>query len=117
MSFTEHIFKTLFNDPNFLGEALLSYCFVGDGRGCYSNFEVNPSFKKGKHLREEFAVDFLGEEFEDEDLDSIHVYTNIKEDITLAWHWYGDGHLIFVFGNIQVENTDVKKDYTWKFIK
>jgi len=116
MSFTEHVFKTLFNEPNFLGESLLKYCFVGEGRGCYSNFKVNPSFKERKELREEFAGDFLGEVFEDEELDSIHVFRNSKEDITLAWHWDGDGHLIFIFGKIQIENTDIKKEYTWEFI-
>lgn len=113
----------VFEDPNFLGEVLLRHSFVGEGRGCYSDFELNPDFRESDRIRGEFSDRFFGlpdiytvEEYQEE-VERISAYINPEIDLSICWSWAnGDGHLIFKIGDVVLENTDIKKDYTWKFI-
>jgi len=121
---------------NDFGEALRSHCFVGRGSdtGCYSTFQVHPSFKQikeGKIFEE--AKKYLYEyieptvyHFKLEEKDCYLEYESEGEivkskicephEIVIGWTWDGDGCLYFRFNNRKVINTDCKKDYEWKWI-
>ena len=116
------IFEQALEDPNVLGEALLKYSFVGEGRGCYNNFELRPSFRLFSSGKNGFADHFLGEgdlydtyEYSQE-IDRISSYLDAEIELAVAWLWDGDGHLIFQLGEVMLENTDIKKSNNWRFI-
>jgi hypothetical protein len=117
------ILNRVLEHPNTLGEVLLEYVFPGEGRGCYSNFNVRESFKEYSDGKEFFAKLILGyhsdlfsEEEIEQDKARISCYREAESDIEVAWLWDGDGRLIFKLGKILIENTDIKKSYTWDFI-
>lgn len=117
------IFNQIKEDPNALGEALLKYSFVGEGRGCYSNFILRSSFRKYSEGVDIFADHLIGyfppELWDAEyyaDKDNIQSYIDPEMDLAVLWFWDGDGHLIFKLGDIIIENTDIKKSYYWKFL-
>lgn len=119
--FRHAMVSQLMQNPNFLGELLLEYSFVGEGRGCYSNFELRQTFEPCSWGVEQVKDDLLGfgyaeEDGEDEDVAKIKCFYDSKIDLMVAWFWSGDGHLIFKFDGTTLENTDIKKDYTWKFL-
>jgi len=125
-------------DANDFGEALRSYCFIGncEQTGCYSTFDLIPQLKEvksGKIYNEAKRV--INPE------NTLHVYhfkliekdcwiaCNDPKDkpqrmkfcepyeIVCAWEWDGDGTLYFRFSNRKVINTDCKKDYEWTWLK
>ena len=106
-----------------MGEILLKHCFVGEGRGCYSNFDLHPKFRLWSEGKDKFSEHFIGhpdiyspEEFAEE-VEKINAYIDPVLDLAVAWDWSnGGGHLIFKFGNEILENTDIKKSYGWRFI-
>ena len=118
------ILNRVLEHPNTLGEVLLEYVFPGDGRGCYSNFNVRESFKEYSEGKEFFANLMLGDYPADlfsveeikQDKEKISCYREEESDIEVAWFWDGDGHLIFKLGDTLLENTDIKKSYKWDFI-
>ena len=77
-----------FEDADTLGEALLKYSFVGEGRGCYSDFELRPSLRLWEAGKDMFADNLLGfwpEELEDqesrEEKESISSYLDPELDL------------------------------------
>jgi len=116
------IYDLAVKDPNVLGEALLDYTFVGDGRGCYSNFDLRPSFRRYTAGKDMFCEEFLGcsdypDGYCEEDIENIKSYIDPEIDLTVIYHWDGDGHLIFKLGDIVIENDDIKKSHNWRFLK
>jgi hypothetical protein len=119
---SEIILDRVFEDANMLGEILLDYSFVGEGRGCYSNFELRDCFREYSSGRDQFADRFIGEgdlfdtyEYAQE-IEGIKSYINPEIELIVCWNWSGDGHLIFKLGPLILENTDIKKSYNWKFV-
>ena len=116
------IYDHAVKDPNVLGEVLLDYTFVGEGRGCYSNFDLRPSFRLYTAGKDMFCKELLGfsdcpDGFYDEDIENIKSYIDPEIDLAVIYHWDGDGHLIFKLGDIIIENDDIKKSHNWRFIK
>lgn len=116
------IFDHVIQDADSLGEILLKYTFIGEGRGCYSNFDLNPKFRLWTQGKDQFSDNFLGEQMyyeEDEYLEEtnrIQSYMDPELELGVIWYWCGDGSLIFKFGDILIENTDIKKSYGWRFL-
>lgn len=113
------IYDLAVEDPNILGEILLDYTFVGDGRGCYSNFDLRPSFRRYSAGKDMFCEELLGcldcpDGYLEEDIENIKSYIDPEIDLAVIYHWDGDGHLIFKLGDILIENRDVKKSNNWK---
>jgi hypothetical protein len=111
----------VFEDANILGEILLSYTFVGEGRGCYSNFNLRPSFRLYTTGIDMFCDELLGFSDSPDGLKTLFTkniksYIDPEMDLAAIWHWDGDGHLIFKLGDITIGNDDIKKSYNWKFI-
>lgn len=116
------ILSQAMEDPNTLGEALLKYAFVGEGRGCYSNFELRPSFRLWREGMDKFSENLVGpcdiysEEEYEEEVNKISSYIDAELDLAVAWLWSGDGSLIFKLGDVILQNTDIKKSHNWKFV-
>lgn len=119
---TNALCDILFEDADMLGEVLLRYAFIGEGRGCYSNFELRPSFRlwaKGKDSFSEYLVgnqDIYSVEEYEEEVNKISSYLDAEIELAVVWLWNGDGSLIFQLGDIILENTDIKKSYGWRFV-
>jgi hypothetical protein len=112
-------------DECVLGEALLEYAFPGDGRGCYSNFELRDSFVPFPEGVDKYKNYLLGSIYEvDEDypeefhcpeeLKRIHSFIDSETNLKVAWFWDGDGHLIFESDDFCIENPDIKKSSRWR---
>lgn len=122
ITFRQALVSLIQKNPNFLGELLLEYSFVGEGRGCYSNFTLRDSFRSysvGVAEAKDYLLGYgyADQEEEDSETARIQCFYDPKIDLMVAWIWDGDGHLIFKFDNTIIENTDIKKDYIWKFIE
>ena len=114
------------DDPNIFGETLREYCFVGDGFGCYSTFELLPEFykindaKQKKDFIDRLCKEWYGTSYnyepENEEKDSLskNLYTN--GNIIITWYWDGDGTLIIAEKNKIAVNGDCKKDYGWYWL-
>jgi hypothetical protein len=120
---THSLCDIVFEDADMLGEVLMRYVFVGKGRGCYSNFDLNPKFRLWAKGKDKFSDNLLGDSAiysESEYLEaikSINSYIDAELDLSVVWDWRsGDGHLIFQLGSIILENTDIKKSYGWRFV-
>ena len=111
---------------NGLGEVLRAITFVGDGYGCYENFDVRPDaiLWPAEQIRA-----FVGKIFPNhaDGIDFVasraHGYTFQEESVTVDvfWYWDGDGTLYFrarqeddVVG--EIINSDCKCDYDWEFL-
>jgi len=119
---THMICDHVFEDANILGEVLLRYTFVGEGRGCYSNFDLRPSFRLYTAGKDMFCEELLGcsdspDGYYEEDIENIKSYIDPEIDLAVIYHWDGDGHLIFKLGDIIIENDDIKKSHNWRFVK
>lgn len=120
-------------DADQFGEILREYAFK-ERFGCYTTFEVEDEFievskstELGIKLLEllgfnndsyNSAIKRKDERTEDMCInirDNSHMFSNGQ--IHLAWHWDGDGHLVFIEGERIAENRDCKKDYNWKWVK
>jgi hypothetical protein len=117
------IFNHVINDADCLGEILLKYCFIGEGRGCYSNFNLRPEFRLYTAGKDQFSRHLLGdciswmtESDYEQEINSINSYIDAELDLVIVWLYEHDGHLVFKFGDIMLENTDIKKSYGWRFI-
>ena len=105
-----------------LGEALLKYSFIGEGRGCYSNFELRPSFRLFNGGKDGFSENLIGDKdlYSEEEylaeVNKISSYLDAEIELAVVWLWDGDGHLIFQLGDLILENTDIKKSYGWRFV-
>jgi hypothetical protein len=118
MKLDDYILQFVKKDECILGEALLEYAFVGEGRGCYSNFKLRDSFVPFPDGVDKYAPMLLGEhlyieECSDEERESINSFIDSKTNIKIAWLWDGDGHLIFEGDDFFIENTDIKKSSRW----
>jgi hypothetical protein len=111
---------------NTLGEVLRSYCFMRDEHGgdygCYSTFALRPDFVKvtpeserGQALLKTFCKTYGSPEEIREELGAEpNLWSN--GEIDLAWHWDGDGTLLFTVDGVSVINHDCKKDHDWAFV-
>jgi hypothetical protein len=127
-------------DPNKIGEALRYWSFIGRNgeRGCYSTFDLPEFFIKldaANRLKKYYnkfyeRADFLCYPEQDIKLNCfIYDQKEVKDEIfyvepliiVIAWRWDGDGCLYFrLIGkgkDIEIINTDCKKDYTWEFVE
>ena len=124
-------------DPNKIGEALRHWSFVGRNgeRGCYETFELPLFFKKIDIMTPGYEELFARANafcFPDDEINLtcfIYDQPEIKHEyfpaeamiLIVAWRWDGDGCLYFrLIGNgkdIEVINSDCKKDYTWKYVE
>lgn len=102
------------------GEVLRAFTFVGEGFGCYRNFDVRPD---AAHIDEDKQAAFwrlLGYEDPDEcaDMGDAYSFRALGLEIEVYWYWDGDGTLAYLIGDSQplrcVVNTDCKKDYGWR---
>lgn len=100
----EHYEKTLEN-PDTLGELLRSYAFVGEGLGCYQNFDLRDSFLfiTKYHLDDGYTKVRVTE--------SKCKYTGLE----VYYYWDGDGYLQFTYEGVTVYNSDCKCTYGWRF--
>ena len=111
------------SEVNALGEKLRNWCFVGEGTGCYSNFElregfssISPESELGKKL---LALLEYDEEFYEVEgyKPTPYLYVHEAEQVFLAWYWDGDGTLLVGRNGQWVINTDCKTDYCWELVE
>lgn len=117
-------------DPNLIGEALRYWSFIGRAgeTGCYSTFKL-PEFLKevneGEYYKKAGLALYNKEEkyqcFVYEQKEGNDEYFHWEAIVlVVAWQWDGDGCLYFRLkskeNDIEVVNTDCKKDYEWKFV-
>jgi hypothetical protein len=108
--------------PCGLGEALRAITFVGDGFGCYSDFNVRTDATPWSR---EQIKSFVGDN-DDSDfiVKAAEGYTFQEGGVTIDafWYWDGDGTLQFRVkegGKVirEVTNTDCKQDCGWEEIE
>lgn len=126
-----------------LGELLRAVTFVGEGYGCYQNFDVRPDATKWSkeqlatfiegHLRTKYT---RNEDDQDEDRNEGKFIPDHRADdwradaegytfdedglkVDVIWHWDGDGTLAFRVkqedGKVKhlLVHHDCKNDYEW----
>lgn len=111
-------------DPNALGEMLRDITFVGEGYGCYSDFDLLPeAVKLSKADREIF---WRASKYEDPEevagMGEGCIYSIGDYRIEMVYYWDGDGVLAFrVYKGLQIlahiENDDCKKNYRWEHVQ
>lgn len=112
--------------PNYVGEALRSWAFVG-GYGCYSSFTLNDGFSI-RPITQAIAERMLGRPFQpqvqsgfcgdwcDDEIIQRGTYAVHSNGAEIAWFWDGDGTLWFrVPGGLEVVNHDCKHCDEWEF--
>lgn len=109
-------------DANVMGELLRAFTFVGDGYGCYENFQVRSD---ATELTRIDRINYWSEiyEYSDEtaseaaDLGKAYMFKVGGLRIECFWFWDGDGFLSFTVddhGNVKtVFNDDCKKPHNW----
>ena len=111
---------------NFFGEELRRKAFTGEGLGCYRNFEISPNYEEiiNSDIKLMFfhyffnPYDLLFDRKEiDIKLNELKVFFNLKTNTLMAYHWDGDGTLLFETPYYILRNSDCKKNYTWIKIK
>lgn len=119
--------------PDAIGEILRKWAFVGNGLGCYSNFDVNPEFERVTHSFLEF-LKIMGRPYAPSKKDSYGWFDSDDEimkrmewyrhpnGIEMGYYWDGDGTLCFYVPELKddyydgtITNTDCKKCYGWEF--
>lgn len=122
-------------EANYLGEAIRSHVFPGEGYGCYENFEVADWLHstKERKIPLDIATLLLGSFAKDEDeLASVCSYRGVwyyrgklnkPLILDVYYYWDGDGVLLFKITHppgvnkeepIILYNSDCKKDYEWQ---
>jgi hypothetical protein len=105
-----------------VGEMLRSWAFT-EACGCYSCFDLIEGFDQ-RPMTPAIAERLMGrpvnpQSADDDDQDILKrgFYAVHDNGIEVAWYWDGDGTLWFrVPGEIEVVNSDCKKDYEWKLV-
>lgn len=112
--------KHPFEGADSLGEILRSWAFK-ESYGCYSCFDLIEGFER-RPVTTGIATWILGHGLDPNDSDDLEVITRgfyavHPNGIEVAWHWDGDGTLVFRLpdGTV-VANDDCKKDYGWEFM-
>lgn len=113
------------DDINFFGEELRRKAFIGEGLGCYANFEVNPDYVevldlkiKAIYLHYFFDLYYLSFNLSDTEiyLKDIRVYINNSSNTVMVYHWDGDGSLLFMTPHYTILNPDCKKINDWRIV-
>lgn len=110
---------------NFFGEELRRKSFVGEGLGCYANFEVNSHYNRIEEER--LKAVFLHYFLDDFDLvfdtlsfnqivKDIQLYVNYTLNIIMAYYWDGDGALLFITPHYRLYNNDCKQINNWRIL-
>lgn len=119
--------------PDALGEILRRWAFVGEGFGCYSNFDIRPEFERVHTSYLEFSK-MMGRPYsppdshsygwgdtDDEMMERMEWFKH-PNGIEMGWYWDGDGTLCFYVPELKddyydgtVYNTDCKKSSGWEF--
>lgn len=110
-------------NPDTLGELLREMTFVGEGYGCYVNFDVRRDAAPLPHATAKRIL--IGDDPEDwadypDDTFSGYVYVFDGLIVEAYWYWDGDGTLVFRLrsGALSepirtIGNGDCKKSYGW----
>lgn len=110
---------------NFFGEELRRKTFIGEGLGCYANFEIHSDYIeiisshiKAMYLHYFFDLYYLSFNLHDveEYLKELKIYANYSTNTIVAYHWDGDGTLLFMTPHYNIINTDCKKINNWSLI-
>lgn len=116
---TSFVLKYAMEQPDIIGESLRDFSFIGEGLGCYHDFELREGFVRleeessmGKVLMQ--SMNYVEEV---EYAPSVHLYHHPKLNLYLSWYWDGDGTLLFGYQDKWVLNTDCKKRYDWEFVQ
>jgi hypothetical protein len=122
-----------YGDPNALGELLREAGFIGEGLGCYYNFDVRADAKEWDSAERQNFYTQIGwidptdpDEWNDweEVVNKSHGYSfsfeNVK--VEMAWYWDGDGVLAYrVWRDKEllrsIINSDCKKPYRWEEVE
>lgn len=111
--------KLILRDSNIFGELLRNWAFVGEGLGCYANFElrdgfveIDPNSPQGKALIS--GLQYVEDEEEDYSPD-VYLYHHPDYDVYVAWYWDGDGTLLIGYKENWALNTDCKKSDEWEW--
>ncbi len=122
---------TLHTVPDAVGEVLRNWAFVGDGYGCYSNFDIRIEFQPKEVGYREFKM-LMGRDYEmilsdwggetDEELRQEIRWFVHPNGIEMGYYWDGDGTLLFYIPELvkdefdgTVVNMDCKKNNGWEF--
>lgn len=112
----DRLCEIVFEHPDILGETLRSLCFVGEGLGCYSQFNVNSGLMPVlKPTNEVETAIFDMQKSQMGDFGSVSCYYHTEFEIYMFYWWDGDGTLGFVIDNRWLVNTDCKKTHGWSF--
>lgn len=126
-------------NPDALGETLRGMTFVGEGFGCYENFEVRQDAipwseeERRSFIRENLVmldpneknIEFISEVVDEREITFMaaagEAYTFTEGGLTVDvfWYWDGDGTLAFRVRNGEevvgfVVSDDCKKDHKWE---
>ncbi len=112
-----HVRSVVAESPNAFGELLLAWAFPGEGRGCYSNFDLRDGFAPIP-VTDDIFRGMWDRNANDEDRaewwPNIRAFRHERLSITIAWHWDGDGHLyVDVPGIGAASNSDIKDANYW----
>lgn len=112
-------------DINFSGEELRRKAFIGEGLGCYANFEINSDYVevldlkiKSIYLHYFFDLYYLSFNLSDVELylKDIKVYINSISNTVMVYYWDGDGSLLFMTPHYTILNSDCKKINDWRIV-
>jgi hypothetical protein len=108
---------------NFYGEELRRKSFVGEGLGCYANFEIHNDyievandFAKSMYLPYFLDMYYLSLNIQEifDCLQLVKLYINYGSNTVMAYYWDGDGSLLFITPHYAIINRDCKKINNWK---
>ena len=108
---------------NFFGEQLRNTSFIGEGIGCYNNFDVNPNYEEImnsdiKLMYFHYFFDTYSLIFSKMDipeyLKELKLFLNFTTNVIMGYHWDGDGTLFFQTPHYKIINTDCKIINNWR---
>jgi hypothetical protein len=110
-------------DPVSLGEFLRDFFFVGEGYGCYSNFDIREdAIKWPEALVDKWKRHIFEHSLDECDYVDVFAYRVVQDDCTIdcIWWWDGDGDLTFRISDSNgkhlrtINNSDCKKQSYWR---
>lgn len=106
--------KNYEEDPNTVGERFRLHCFLEE-TGCYSCFDLHNGFRPS--VITPSVIDDYFSYLDAEEINGLQCFYDGR--IWVAWHWDGDGDLLFYDeeDGVCVVNSDCKKDYVWKYFE